>query len=125
MALRECSSSDNFTATRAVLEAAIRSENDLIELLSPDTAATPRRVDVVSPAGYVRYPKRHPSVSYRTSFRGWITTDRQIASVHQLLARADGGQGASIIPASHYKCSGCNPGNRPDTRRGEVFASRT
>lgn len=36
---------------------------------------------------------------------------------------ADGGQGTSIIPASHYKCSGCNPGNRPDTRRGEVFAS--
>jgi hypothetical protein len=39
MALRECSSSDIFTATRAVLEAAIRSESDLIELLSPDTAA--------------------------------------------------------------------------------------
>jgi hypothetical protein len=66
------------------------------------------------------YPKRRPSVSYRTSFRGWITTDRQIA-----WARTDGGQGTSIIPASHYKCSGCNPGNRPDMRRGEVFASRT
>jgi hypothetical protein len=54
MALRECGSSDIFTAARAVLEAAIRSENDLIELLSPDTAAMsalPPRADVVSPAG--------------------------------------------------------------------------
>jgi hypothetical protein len=60
MALRECGSSDIFTAARAVLEAAIRSENDLIELLSPDTAAMsalPRRADVVSPAGHVGYAR--------------------------------------------------------------------
>jgi hypothetical protein len=37
-------------------EAAIRSENDLIELLSPDTAAMsalPRRADVVNVAAHV------------------------------------------------------------------------
>jgi hypothetical protein len=57
MALRECGSSDIFTAARALLEAAIRSENDLIELLRPDTAATsalPTRAEVVSVAGHVR-----------------------------------------------------------------------
>jgi hypothetical protein len=38
------------------LDRLARSENDLIDLLSPDTAATsalPRRADLVSPAGYV------------------------------------------------------------------------
>jgi hypothetical protein len=57
MALRECGSSDIFTAARAVLEATIRSANDLIELLRPDTAAMsalPPRTDVVSAAGYGR-----------------------------------------------------------------------
>jgi hypothetical protein len=56
MALRECSSSDIFTAARAVLEAAIRSESDLIRLLSPDTAAmsaSPRRPDIVGVANHV------------------------------------------------------------------------
>jgi hypothetical protein len=55
-ALRECRSNDIYTAARPVLEAAIRSENDLIELLSPDTAAMsalPRRADVVSPACHI------------------------------------------------------------------------
>jgi hypothetical protein len=57
MALKECGSGDIFIAARAVLEAAVRSENDLIELLSPDTAAMsalPRRTDVISSAGHVR-----------------------------------------------------------------------
>jgi hypothetical protein len=57
MALRETRSNDTFVVARAVLEAAIRSKNDLIELLSPDTAAMsalPRRADVVSVAGDVR-----------------------------------------------------------------------
>jgi hypothetical protein len=56
MALRECGSSDIFTAARAVLDAAVRSENDLIELLSPERAATsalPLRTDVVGVAGHV------------------------------------------------------------------------
>jgi hypothetical protein len=45
-----------FRLARVALEAAIRSEGDLIELLSPDTIATsalPRRTDVVSAAGHV------------------------------------------------------------------------
>jgi hypothetical protein len=57
MALRETRSNDTFVVARAVLEAAIRSKNDLIELLSPDTAAMsalPSRADVVSVAGDVR-----------------------------------------------------------------------
>jgi hypothetical protein len=56
MALRECGSSDIFRLARVALEAAIRSEADLIELLSPDSiamSAIPRRTDVVSPTGYV------------------------------------------------------------------------
>ena len=56
MALRECGSSDIFRLARVALEAAIRSEADLIELLPPDTvamSALPRRTDVVSAAGYV------------------------------------------------------------------------
>jgi hypothetical protein len=57
MALRETRSNDTFVVARAVLEAAIRSENDLIELPSPDTAAMsalPPRAAVVSVAGHVR-----------------------------------------------------------------------
>ncbi|MGB6400465.1 MAG: hypothetical protein WBF73_32990, partial [Bradyrhizobium sp.] len=51
MALRECGSSDIFRLARVALEAAIRNEADLIELLPPDAvamSALPRRMDVVS-----------------------------------------------------------------------------
>ena len=54
---RECQSPDAFILVRYILERTIRSQHDLIELLSPDTAATsalPRRTDVVSAAGHVR-----------------------------------------------------------------------
>ena len=38
---------------------------------------------------------------------------------------SDGGNmPTSAIPARHYRCSGRNPGKRPDIRR-KVFASRT
>jgi hypothetical protein len=56
-AYRECHSNDVFIIVRAILERTVRSENDLIEQLSPDTAAMsalPSRADVVSSAGYVR-----------------------------------------------------------------------
>jgi hypothetical protein len=55
-AYRECRSNDVFIIVRAILERTIRSENDLIELLSPDTAmsALPPRADVVSVVGHVR-----------------------------------------------------------------------
>jgi len=56
MALRECGSPDIFRLARVALEAAIRSEADLAELLSPDAiamSALPRRTDVVSAAGHV------------------------------------------------------------------------
>ena len=56
MALRECSSNDIFRLARVALEAAIRSEADLVELLPPDTvtmSALPQRTDVVSAAGHV------------------------------------------------------------------------
>jgi hypothetical protein len=55
MAMRTCGP-DIFRAARVCLEAAIRSESDLIELLSPDAiamSALPRRTDVVSAAGHV------------------------------------------------------------------------
>ena len=54
MALRECSSNDIFRLARVALEAAIRSEADLLELLPPDTdtmSALPRRTDVVGAVG--------------------------------------------------------------------------
>ena len=56
VALRECTSNDIFRLARVALEAAIRSEADLVELLSPDAiamSALPQRTDVVSPTGYV------------------------------------------------------------------------
>jgi hypothetical protein len=56
MALRECSSNDIFRLARVALEAAIRTESDLIELLPPDAvamSALPRRTDVVSTTVYV------------------------------------------------------------------------
>ena len=56
MALRECGSSDIFRLARVALEAAIRSEGDLIELLPPNTVAMSpltRRTNVVGAAGYV------------------------------------------------------------------------
>jgi len=49
-------SSDLLTLARAALRPAIRSESDLIELLSPDAvamSALPRRTDVVSTTSYV------------------------------------------------------------------------
>ena len=55
-AMLKSKSSDLLVLARVALEAAIRSENDLIELLSPeivDMSALPRRADVVSPAGRV------------------------------------------------------------------------
>ena len=54
---RECRSNDVSIIVRSILERTIRSENDLIELLSPDTAAMsafPLRTDVVNVAGDVR-----------------------------------------------------------------------
>ena len=54
---RECRSNDVFIIVRSILERTIRSENDLIELLSTDTAAMsalPSRTDVVNVAGHVR-----------------------------------------------------------------------
>jgi hypothetical protein len=54
MALRECGSSDIFRLARVALEAAIRSEADLVELLDPHAvamSALPRRTDVVSAVG--------------------------------------------------------------------------
>jgi hypothetical protein len=54
--VRECHSNDIFTLVRVTLEAAVRSEADLIELLPPDVgamSALPRRTDVASGAGYV------------------------------------------------------------------------
>jgi hypothetical protein len=56
VALRECSSSDIFGLARTALEAAIRSENDLIELLSLSTGAVsalPRKAEVVGVSGHV------------------------------------------------------------------------
>lgn len=56
-ALRECRSNDIFVFARAVLEAAIRGEANLVELLRRDAAvmsALPRRADIVSGAGHVR-----------------------------------------------------------------------
>ena len=53
-ALRECGSSDIFRLARVALEAEIRSESDLVELLNPHTvamSALPRRTDVVSAVG--------------------------------------------------------------------------
>jgi hypothetical protein len=79
MALRECGSSDIFTATRAVLEAAIRSESDLIELLSPDTAATsalPRRTDVVRPGrlvSFVPIPDSSTAANLALSVEEWVS----------------------------------------------------
>jgi hypothetical protein len=55
-AIREVYSTDFYVMARRALEAAIRNESDLIELLPPNTvamSALPRRTDVVSPAGYV------------------------------------------------------------------------
>jgi hypothetical protein len=55
-AFRECSSNDIFRLARVALEAAIRSEADLVELLDPHAvamSALPRRTDAVSPTGYV------------------------------------------------------------------------
>jgi hypothetical protein len=56
MALRECGSPDIFRLARVALEAAIRSEADLVELLDPHAvamSALPQRTDVVSAAGHV------------------------------------------------------------------------
>jgi hypothetical protein len=55
-AIRQVYSNDLFVMARRALEAAVRNEADLIELLPPDTvamSALPRRTDVVSAAGYV------------------------------------------------------------------------
>jgi hypothetical protein len=55
MALHECGSSDIFRLARTALEAAIRCEADLVELLDPRAvamSALPRRTDVVSAAGH-------------------------------------------------------------------------
>jgi hypothetical protein len=57
LALRECSSNDIFRLARVALEAAIRSESDLIEMLRPDASAMsalPPRTDVVGGAAQVR-----------------------------------------------------------------------
>jgi hypothetical protein len=56
-ALRECRSNDTFTLARIALEAALRSESDLVDLLPPEAAAMSaltRRTDVVGGTGYVR-----------------------------------------------------------------------
>ena len=56
MAIRECGSNDIFVLARAVLEAAIPSEDVLMELLSREPAAMsalPPRTDVVSTARHV------------------------------------------------------------------------
>jgi hypothetical protein len=56
-ALRECRSNDTFTLARIALEAALRSESDLIDLLPSDAAAMSaltRRTVVVGGIGYVR-----------------------------------------------------------------------
>jgi hypothetical protein len=56
IALREYGSNDIFRLARVALEAAIRSESDLVELLDPHAVATSallRRTDVVSATGYV------------------------------------------------------------------------
>jgi hypothetical protein len=56
-ALRECRSNDTFTLARIALEAALRSESDLIDLLPSDAAAMSaltRRTHVVGGIGYVR-----------------------------------------------------------------------
>jgi hypothetical protein len=55
-AIREVYSTDFYVMARRALEAAVRNEADLIELLPPNTvamSALPRRTDVVSAAGYV------------------------------------------------------------------------
>jgi hypothetical protein len=56
-ALRECPSNDTFTLARIALEAALRCESDLIDLLPSDAAAMSaltRRTHVVGGIGYVR-----------------------------------------------------------------------
>jgi hypothetical protein len=53
-AIREVYSTD--VMARRALEAAVRNEDDLLELLPPDTvtmSALPQRTDVVSAAGHV------------------------------------------------------------------------
>ena len=55
-AIREVYSSDFYVMARRALEAAVRNEVDLLELVPPDTvtmSALPRRTDVVSAAGHV------------------------------------------------------------------------
>jgi hypothetical protein len=55
-AIRETYSTDFFITARRALEAAVRNQADLVELLPPNTvamSALPRRTDVVSAAGYV------------------------------------------------------------------------
>jgi hypothetical protein len=56
MALHECGSPDIFRLARVALEAAIRSEADLVELLDPRAVAMsvlPQRADIGSAAGHV------------------------------------------------------------------------
>jgi hypothetical protein len=55
-AIRETYSTDSFIMARRALEAAVRNEADLIELLPPNTvaiSALPRRTDVVSATAHV------------------------------------------------------------------------
>jgi hypothetical protein len=55
-AIREVYSTDFYVMARRALEAAVRNEDDLLELLPPDTvtmSALPQRTDVVSAAGHV------------------------------------------------------------------------
>ena len=53
-AIREVYSTDLYVMARRALEAAVRNEDDLLELLPPDTvtmSGIPRRTDVVSAVG--------------------------------------------------------------------------
>jgi hypothetical protein len=70
MAMLDSRSHDLLTLARLALEAAIRSENDLIELLSPDpaTSALPRRTDVVSPGRLVRFVPNSEVTGYHFAF---------------------------------------------------------
>ena len=55
-AIREVYSTDFYVMARRALEAAVRNEDDLLELLPPNTvtmSALPQRTDVVSAAGHV------------------------------------------------------------------------
>lgn len=55
-AIREVYSTDFYVMARRALEAAVRNQGDLLELLPPDAvtmSTLPRRTDVVSPTSYV------------------------------------------------------------------------